>query len=205
MKYWIIIDSMQKGPLSIEELSAIPGINLTTPVWHEGLPDWTTAASVPEITAMIARQQATPWPGQPYGQQPYNQQPYGQPNSGQQSYNNQQAPQMSYGQWQPGGQPYGGMPYGQPRYPGQSFEPADPNRMPPMPDNYLVWAIITTICCCIPTGIVAIIYASKVSPAYMRGNYNEALDASSKAQMWVIISFVAGLIWAPFSMLLGLL
>lgn len=190
MKYWIIIDSMQKGPLSIEELSAIPGINLTTPVWHEGLPDWTTAASVPEITAMIARQQATPWPGQPYGQQPYN---------------NPQAPQTPYGQWQQGGQPYGGIPYGQPRYPGQTFEPVDPNRMPPMPDNYLVWAIITTICCCIPTGIVAIIYASKVSPAYMRGNYNEALDASSKAQMWVIISFVAGLIWAPFSMLLGLL
>ncbi len=74
-----------------------------------------------------------------------------------------------------------------------------------MPDNYLVWAIIATICCCIPAGIPAIIYASKVSAAYMRGDYNGALDASSKAQMWIIIAFVAGLIWAPFSMLLGLL
>lgn len=73
-----------------------------------------------------------------------------------------------------------------------------------MPSNHLVWAIIATICCCIPTGVIAIIYASKVSPAYMRGDYNAALNASSKAELWVIISFVAGLIWAPFSMLFSL-
>ncbi|MDE6123295.1 MAG: CD225/dispanin family protein, partial [Duncaniella dubosii] len=74
-----------------------------------------------------------------------------------------------------------------------------------MPDNYLIWAILATICCCIPSGIVAIFYAAKVSPAYYRGDYMAALDASSKAQLWVIISFVAGLIWAPFSVIFGAL
>lgn len=190
MKYWIIIDSVQKGPLSVEELYAIPGLSMSTPVWHEGLADWTTAAAIPEIAAVIASHQNGFSNQQPYGQN-YGaapQQPYGTP------YGNQYS------------QPYGGAyrqpAYGQPQY-GQ--EPFDPERMPPMPDNYLVWAIIATICCCIPAGIPAIIYASKVSAAYMRGDYNGALDASSKAQMWIIIAFVAGLIWAPFSMLLGLL
>ena len=37
---------------------------------------------------------------------------------------------------------------------------------PPMPDNYLVWAILSTVLCCVPFGIVSIIQSSKVSSAY---------------------------------------
>lgn len=81
MKYWIIIDSVQKGPLSVEELYAIPGLNMSTPVWHEGLADWTTAAAIPEIAAIIASRQNGFSNQQPYGQN-YGaapQQPYGNP------------------------------------------------------------------------------------------------------------------------------
>lgn len=194
MKYWIIIDNVQRGPMSLDELAAIRGLSASTPVWHEGLADWTVMGAVPELAAMLAasanQQQAYGQQQGPYGQQAWNnpQQPYAQRNP--------------YGGWQQN--PYNGQQaaYGQPQQPyGQQ-----PNDMQPqMPDNYLVWAIIATICCCLPTGVVAIIYAAKVSPAYMRGDYTAALDASSKAQMWVIVSFVAGLIWAPFSVLLSLL
>lgn len=194
MKYWIIIDSVQKGPLTLEELSTQPGVNPSTPLWHEGLSDWTTAGAVPEVAALLfpSNNSAACQAGQPAqgscqsnGYNPYNNQGW------QQQFNPQGNP---YGQYN---QQY----YGQ--YPnGQGY---DPNRLPPMPGNYLVWAIITTICCCIPTGIVAIFYAAKVSPAYYRGDYMGALDASSKAQLWVIISFVAGLIWAPFSVLFSML
>lgn len=205
MKYWIITDSVQKGPLSIEELSAMPEITMSTPVWHEGLPDWTTAAGIPEIAAMIAARQTRQYGQQPYGAQPVNPaRPYGANPYQQTTQNPYSGGAYGQGRQTYGANPYGQQPYGQQSY-GQPYDGADPNRMPPMPDNYLVWAIIATICCCIPTGIPAIIYASKVSPAYMRGDYNAALDASSKAQLWVIISFVAGLIWAPFSMLIGLL
>lgn len=62
MKYWLIIDSVQKGPLSIEEVAAQPGLNPSTPVWHEGLGDWTTAGAVPEIAALFP---ATASPGRP--------------------------------------------------------------------------------------------------------------------------------------------
>ena len=119
--------------------------------------------------------------------------------------------QNPYGGYQNQQQPFGQNPYGQQygqqygAYNNGGYNPNGfgPNGVPPMPDNYLIWAILATICCCIPTGIVAIIYAAKVSPAYYRGDYIAAMDASSKAQLWVIISFVAGLIWAPFSILFG--
>ncbi len=71
--------------------------------------------------------------------------------------------------------------------------PAEEQQMPP---TYLVWAVLSTLCCCLPTGIVALVYASKVSPLYLRGDYRG---------WWVIISFVAGLIWAPFSAIWSLL
>lgn len=194
MKYWIIIDGVQKGPLTFEEVAALPGLSTSTPVWHEGLSDWSTAASVPEIAAILPEKKVNTAESNNY-QQSFNQ---NNPNGG---YNNPYAgnpyAQNHYGQNQYGYNQFGQQPFGQNQY---GFNRNDNDR-PPMPDTYLVWAILATICCCIPTGIVAIIYAAKVSPAYYRGDYMASVDASSKAQLWVIISFVAGLIWAPFSVL----
>lgn len=59
--------------------------------------------------------------------------------------------------------------------------------IPPKPDNYLVWAILSTIFCCIPTGIASIIFASKVNEAYARGEYDEALRASRNAKTWALV------------------
>lgn len=77
---------------------------------------------------------------------------------------------------------------------------------PKMPSTYLVPAIIVTICCCaFITGTIAILYASKVSPAYYQGDYAKAERMSSQALIWVIISFVIGLICCPFLSLYSLL
>ncbi|MFB9057550.1 CD225/dispanin family protein [Mariniflexile ostreae] len=59
---------------------------------------------------------------------------------------------------------------------------------PPRPSNYLALAIISTILCCLPTGIVSIIYASKVNSAYEDGQYAEAVKASKNAKIWGIVS-----------------
>lgn len=61
--------------------------------------------------------------------------------------------------------------------------PAQPN----VPTN-MVWAILTTLFCFPLTGIVAIVYASRVSGLQASGNYAGAIDASKKAKMWSIIS-----------------
>ena len=37
------------------------------------------------------------------------------------------------------------------------------------PDNYLVWAILSTVFCCLPLGIVAIVKASKVDALWAQG------------------------------------
>ncbi len=73
------------------------------------------------------------------------------------------------------------------------------------PPTYLVWAVLSAIFCCIPFGIPAIIYASQVSTFYRNGNYEEARDRSEKAAMWVIISFVAGLVSMPIQIACSLL
>lgn len=56
------------------------------------------------------------------------------------------------------------------------------------PDNCLVWAILSTLFCCLPFGIVSIVYASKVDSEWALGNFDEAEDAAKKARTWAIVS-----------------
>ena len=59
---------------------------------------------------------------------------------------------------------------------------------PPMPDNHLVWAILSTIFCCLPFGVVSIVYATQVESLYLQGRYEEAVNKSNKAFKWAIAS-----------------
>lgn len=77
-------------------------------------------------------------------------------------------------------------------YQGQPQQPQRPDLPPRKPDNYLVWAILTTLFCCLPFGIVAIVKSSKVDSLWYAGYYNEALQASNEAKKWSIISAVVG-------------
>lgn len=67
-------------------------------------------------------------------------------------------------------------------------------QMPPKPDNNLVLAIFTTVCCCLPLGIVAIIKASSVNTMYVTGNYAAAVNAAAEAKKWSIWGIVLGLV-----------
>ena len=60
------------------------------------------------------------------------------------------------------------------------------------PENYLVWAILCTVLCCLPLGIVSIVYSNKVSGLWAQGRYHEAYEASNNAKKWAIISAVVG-------------
>jgi hypothetical protein len=82
-----------------------------------------------------------------------------------------------------------GSPYERPS--NESF--ARPMGMAP-PKNYLIEAIISTVCCCIPLGIAAIVFAAKVDGLASRGDYAGATEAANKAKMFSIIAVVAGLI-----------
>lgn len=75
----------------------------------------------------------------------------------------------------------------------------------PMPPTYLAWSIVTMILCCLPTGIVAIIFSSKVSGKYASGDYAGAKNASEAAAIWILVTVVAGLIFLPFQVIFSLL
>lgn len=61
--------------------------------------------------------------------------------------------------------------------------------------SHLAIAIIATLLCCVPLGIVSIVYAAKVSQLVSLGKIAEAQEASKKAQMWAWIAVGAGLVF----------
>ena len=102
---------------------------------------------------------------------------------------NQQPDQQPY-QQQPYQQPYQQQPYQQ-----QYYQPNYAQGQRPMkPDNYLVWAILCTILCCLPFGIVSIIYSTKVDSLYNAGDYMGAQDAANKAKNFAIWGAVSSAI-----------
>lgn len=90
--------------------------------------------------------------------------------------------------------------------PPSSFDPIDPSTLGPLdqrrpsrsasekPNSYLAWAILATLCCCLPTGIVAIVYAAQVDSRWYGGNYVGAQEASDKAKLWIWISLGLGVL-----------
>lgn len=63
-----------------------------------------------------------------------------------------------------------------------------------MPPTYLVWSVIMTILCCTVPGIVAIIYSASVSSKFYQGDIEGSRRASRNAEIWIIVSFVLGVI-----------
>lgn len=117
------------------------------------------------------------YPPQPPYQQP--QQPYGNPPG----YN-----QQGYGGPGGYGAPQGG--YQQPGYgaPGGGYG------APPSVPNYLIWSILATVLCCIPAGIVAIVYAAQVDGKLRSGDYEGAVQSSNNAKTWTMVAAGLGLV-----------
>ena len=79
-------------------------------------------------------------------------------------------------------------------------QPPNPTLQPPMAGsttghvpNYLIQAILATIFCCLPAGIVGIVFAAQVNGKLSAGDYAGAVAASRKAKTWCWVSFGVGL------------
>lgn len=59
--------------------------------------------------------------------------------------------------------------------------------------NYLVQAILVTIFCCLPFGIVGIVFAAQVNGKLSAGDYQGAVQASQNAKKWTMLGFWIGL------------
>lgn len=98
--------------------------------------------------------------------------------------------------------PAGATPYLPPSRSPQPVQvmPVGGERVP----TYLWQAIVVTLVCCLPFGIVAIVYASRVSSLLYQGDYIAAKKASDRAKLWVNISVLAGVAIGLLSFVGGL-
>jgi hypothetical protein len=88
---------------------------------------------------------------------------------------------------------------------GQQPEGSGYQGMPAKPDNNLVWAILSTLLCCLPLGIVSIIHATKVDNLYNTGQYEQAKEEAGKARQWAIYSVIGSvLFWILYFVLVAL-
>ena len=61
-------------------------------------------------------------------------------------------------------------------------------------ENHLVKSIIATVCCCIPFGIVGIVYAAQVDALLRQGDRAAAEEAGKKAGLWSSLAIGIGLV-----------
>lgn len=79
------------------------------------------------------------------------------------------------------------------------------------PPNYLVWAIVTTILCCLPLGVASIVFSTQVNSKWAMGDIAGAQDASEKAKkfaIWsaitsVVLGVLAFIVWIIFFVMLA--
>jgi hypothetical protein len=62
------------------------------------------------------------------------------------------------------------------------------------PDNYLVWAILSTVLCCLPLGIASIVFSTQVNSKWAAGDYAGAQDSSEKAKKFAMIGAIIGVV-----------
>ena len=75
------------------------------------------------------------------------------------------------------------------------------------PENNLVWAILCTVMCCMPLGIVAIIKSTKVKELWLQGDLagaQKAADDAKKYSIWgAAISGIFLVLYVIFMVVVG--
>lgn len=67
-------------------------------------------------------------------------------------------------------------------------EPAGPTAAP----SYLAYSVLVTLVCCLPFGIVAMVYGVLVLVRNKSGDFERAKDASDLAEKWMYAACGAG-------------
>jgi hypothetical protein len=62
------------------------------------------------------------------------------------------------------------------------------------PRNYLVFAVLVTVFCFWPTGIVALVSALRVNPLWKSQQHDKARRASRRARNWGLVTLAIGIV-----------
>jgi len=72
------------------------------------------------------------------------------------------------------------------------------------PNSNMALAIFTTVCCCLPLGIVAIIKANSVESLFLQKQYAAAQAAANDAKKWSLIGIVISVVaWLLYILVFG--
>lgn len=193
--YYITPENEQRGPVEAAMLASC-GVDSNTMVWTEGMANWQRAGDLPDLSFFILST-STPPPFNASQSQPQfdasQQQQYGSTQQSGGSFQSQQAYDASQQAYNPSGfDSQNNQGYAAASNP---FTNNASGNMPPYkPDNNMVWAILSTLCCCLPLGIVSIVYASRVNGYYYSGNYAAAQEAADKAKNWALYSLIGAIV-----------
>ena len=150
--YYLDRNNQQQGPVEANELPK-NGVTKNTKVWKQGMNEWQTAGSIPEIAGIFPPTTTPP------------------PFAG--SHTPPPQPQSTIQQTQ-------------------------------KPDNLLVWSILATVLCCIPSGVVAIIQSNRVNTCWNAGDYAGAQEAAKNAKTWCFVSLGLGVVAFIIAFIVGL-
>lgn len=170
MYYYLDNNGAQQGPVDKNLLRSL-GVTADTLVWKKGMEQWVKASLVPELRPIfISEPVDTPPTPLNASQRPYTNENVGYNKDEKSSETTTAASAYSAG--------------------------TANNTKPAKPNNNLIFAIVTTILCCIPLGAVAIYYAYQSDLAYNAGDLQAAESNGKKARNWSIASVVLGAIGA---------
>ncbi len=198
VKYWINQDGVQEGPLTFEELKA-KGLTRDAYVWREGLAEWVPVSSLAELTICLL-------PAAEVSQPALSSAPEVLPEASEASEVAEESVAAAVPPVLPPDEAVApaAAPAAAPVVLPAQQQPVPAQPEQELPPTNLVWAIITTVLCCVPCGVVAILYASKVSSALQSGDLAAARSASEKGAWWCIGGIVAGIVFQPLLPLLML-
>lgn len=174
MQYWINHKGVQSGPVDLDALKEM-GLTSAAYVWHEGLSDWVKITQLPELQGLYEM----------VGE------PVHEPQSVTTGTPIEETTQAQIGT------PIDEITQAQMGTPMQPQCGEEPLIDEPCPSTNLVWAIVATVLCCVPFGIVAIVYANKVTKLYKAGDIYGAKSASETSMWWTIAAIVVGVVWRP--------
>jgi len=91
----------------------------------------------------------------------------------------------------------------------QNWTPPPPAGGSATVPNNLVLAIIAAVVsflfCCLPHGLVSVIFATQVNKKAQAGDIAGATQAAKNAKLWAIISIAVSVVWLVVSLVFGIL
>lgn len=188
IQYWINQNGIQTGPHTFIELQQME-ITPAAYVWRAGMDDWKPITAIPELVSLYTHQaQAEAQPEATLSEPVTDSH---EPVAG--------LPEVPTGEPEVAPAPAFTPPTAQQATSQQPAAlPEEAMPQPECPPTNLVWAILSTILCCLPLGVVAIIYSTKVSQKYRQGDIKAAQHYSEVSAWWCIGTIIGGIVLSPF-------